>query len=124
MKTVIMTAALALAFAAPSVGQAHPKGERHYYAPHAKGPPHAKGAHRAKGHPHGMPPGQARKAWRQGQYMPRTYVVERTYYVVEPQRYNLRPAPAGYRWVRVDGDVYLAQTQTGLIAEVVRNLIQ
>ena len=49
--------------------------------------------------------------------------MERTYYIAEPARYRLRTPPPGYRWVRVGNDVYLAQTETGLIAEVIRSLI-
>ncbi|HZZ37074.1 MAG TPA: RcnB family protein [Caulobacteraceae bacterium] len=74
--------------------------------------------------PYGMPPGQVKKAWRRGQYLPRAYFTTRSYYVLEPARYRLRPPPFGYRWVRVDGDYYLVQTRTGLIADLVTSLIR
>lgn len=110
MKTTVMTAALAVAIAAPGAALAKPHHHDH-------------DGWRGKGHPHGMPPGQAKKHWSRGEYMPRGYVVERTYYIAEPARYRLRTPPPGYRWVRVGNDVYLAQTETGLIAEVIRSLI-
>lgn len=110
MKTALITTALAFAIAAPGAAIAKPH-------------PHGDDGWHGKGHPHGMPPGQAKKQWSRGEYIPRGYVVERTYYIEDPARYRLRQPPPGYRWVRVDGDVYLAQTETGLIAEVIRSLI-
>lgn len=38
--------------------------------------------------------------------------------------YRLPALPAGYRYVRVDGDVYLTQTRTGLITNVIAGLLQ
>lgn len=38
--------------------------------------------------------------------------------------YRLPAPPAGYRYVRVDGDVYLTQTRTGLITNVIAGLLQ
>lgn len=59
--------------------------------------------------------------YRSGQYLPRTYYTQQTYYVT-PTTYNLRPPPPGYEWVRVGNNVYLTQTSNGLIADVVANL--
>ena len=61
--------------------------------------------------------------YRSGQYLPRDYYVNRTYYV-QPTMYGLQPAPPGYEWVRVGNNVYLTQTQTGLISQVIANLIR
>lgn len=61
--------------------------------------------------------------YRSGQYLPRNYYVNRTYYV-QPTVYGLRAPPPGYEWVRVGNDVYLTQTRTGLIADVVANLLR
>jgi Ni/Co efflux regulator RcnB len=74
--------------------------------------------------PYGLPPGQAKKMglYATGQHLPRTYYTNRTHYITDYDRYNLRVAPPGYRWVRVGNDVYLAQTRTGLIAEVIAGL--
>lgn len=58
-----------------------------------------------------------------GQYLPRDYYVNRTYYV-QPTVYGLAAAPPGYEWVRVGNNVYLTQTNTGLIANVVANLFR
>ena len=75
--------------------------------------------------PYGMPPGQAKKVYvyTRGQHLPRDYYANQTYYVVQPQQYDLRAAPPGYQWVRVGNDVYLTQTRTGLIADVIANLL-
>ena len=74
--------------------------------------------------PGGMPPGQYKKQfdYNVGARLPRNYYVNRNYYVTDYDRYNLRVAPPGYQWVRVGNDVYLAQTRTGLIAEVIADL--
>jgi Ni/Co efflux regulator RcnB len=58
-----------------------------------------------------------------GQYLPRDYYVNRTYYV-QPTVYGLQPPPPGYEWVRVGNNVYLTQTNTGLISQVIANLIR
>ncbi|MDP3869758.1 RcnB family protein [Phenylobacterium sp.] len=73
--------------------------------------------------PGGMPPGQYKKLYRQGQRLPLSYV-KPSNYVADPSAYQLRTAPAGYRWVQVDNQYYLAQTRTGLISEVVSALIR
>ena len=122
MKAVIIgtaaAAALALSPAAAMAGDKH-DGKHKGKGKHASYQNHDSG----KGHPHGMPPGQAKKMWRQGERLPVTYITQR-YYVSEPARYRLAPAPYGYRYVRVDDQIYLAQTQTGLISSVVSALLQ
>lgn len=76
--------------------------------------------------PGGMPPGQYKKTYEYavGAHLPRTYYSSRSYYVTDYNRYRLRTPPSGYQWVRVDNDVYLAQTRTGLIAEVIADLLR
>ncbi|MDP1616482.1 RcnB family protein [Phenylobacterium sp.] len=122
MKTlVIAAAAIALAAPASALARPHPDYHGDRYERDHRGD-HHRGKHADKRHPHGMPPGQAKKRWSRGEHVPRAYVTERTYYITEPARYRLRQPPPGYQWVRVDNDVYLAQTQTGLIADVVLSL--
>lgn len=124
MKTImIAAAALAMALPASALARPHPDyhGDRDRYERDHRGD-HHRGKDYGKRHPHGMPPGQAKKRWSRGEHVPRAYVTERSYYVLEPARYRLRQPPPGYQWVRVDNDVYLAQTQTGLIADVVLSL--
>jgi Ni/Co efflux regulator RcnB len=65
-----------------------------------------------------MPPGQARN-WTVGQPIPRgvtTYAV--------PQRViaQLPPAPYGYRYTRIDGDIVLVQQQNNLIVDIIQGL--
>jgi Ni/Co efflux regulator RcnB len=74
-------------------------------------------------HPHGMPPGQAKKLYGVGQRMPVAYVNDRQYIIYEPARYRLRTPPAGYRWVLYGEDAYLVRTETGLVSEVIRALL-
>jgi Ni/Co efflux regulator RcnB len=100
MKRMLMAAAAIAVLAAPAAALAD-KGGGH------------------KGHPHGMPPGQAKKYWGKGERLPPVYISERRYYVTEPWRYDLRPAPYGYRYIIVDDRIYLAQTTTGLILDVI-----
>ena len=75
--------------------------------------------------PHAMPPGQLKKMRRyaRGERLPRAYYASPTYYIAQPARYSLPPAPYGYRYVRVGNDVYLAQTRTGLISQVLLGLL-
>ena len=74
--------------------------------------------------PHGMPPGQAKKMWRQGERLPSMYYTQQRYYVTNPSRYNLSPAPYGYRWIQVGDTYYLAQTETGLISQLIGTLVR
>jgi hypothetical protein len=67
-----------------------------------------------------IPPGHAKKIWGKGEYLPREY---REVYFDDWQRHDLRPAPRGYRWVLVEDDVYLADVATGLIRDVVIDLL-
>lgn len=67
-----------------------------------------------------IPPGHAKKIWGKGEYLPPEY---RTIYFNDWDRYDLRPAPRGYRWVLVEDDVYLADIATGLITDVVIDLL-
>jgi hypothetical protein len=73
--------------------------------------------------PGGLPPGQAKKLWARGERLPRPYYVETRYVIVQPQRYRLPPPPFGYRWVDVNGDAYLVQTRTGLITDLVLDVL-
>ena len=70
----------------------------------------------------GLPPGQAKKLYGRGQILPPTYIAP-TYYVREPVRYDLPPPPRGERWVLVDGNAYLVRSETGLIIDVVADLL-
>jgi Ni/Co efflux regulator RcnB len=107
MKLPLIVAAAALALtAAPSVAD----------------PGHGKG-HGAKAHPHGMPPGQAKKMWRRGERLPVTYVAPR-YYLSDYARYDLPPPPPRYRYVYVEERVYLVDPTTRLVRDVLDVLIR
>jgi Ni/Co efflux regulator RcnB len=54
--------------------------------------------------------------WARGGVVPYGY---RNFYVQDPYFYNLRPAPAGYRWVYVDNNLVLMALATGIIADIV-----
>jgi Ni/Co efflux regulator RcnB len=58
-----------------------------------------------------------------GQRLPSRYYSDRTYYV-RPSLYQLPPAPYGYEYVRVGNAVYLTQTETGMISQVISNLLR
>lgn len=137
MKTLLAAAAVAsLALGAPLAAQADPggHGNGHGNKGHDKGHEAARyqgeephnGAWTPPGlakKPGGMPPGQYKKMYRQGQRLPSSYIAPR-YYVANPEANRLREPPAGYRWVQVDNQYYLAQTRSGVIAEVVSALIR
>ena len=106
MKVHLIVAAAALAFAA---------------APAAADPPHGMGG--PKAHPHGMPPGQAKKMWRRGERLPVSYVAPR-YYLTDYARYDLPPPPPRYRYVYVEERVYLVDPTTRLVRDVLDVLIR
>ena len=74
--------------------------------------------------PHGMPPGQAKKRWSQGERLPDQYYSQSRYYVADPSRYNLAPAPYGSRWVQVGDNYYLTRTDTGVVNQIVSALLR
>jgi Ni/Co efflux regulator RcnB len=74
--------------------------------------------------PYGMPPGQAKKVWGQGDRLPNQYYTQSQYYVANPSAVNLAPAPYGSRWVRVGDNYYQAQTQTGVVSQIVSALLR
>ncbi len=85
-------------------------------------PPHAKGESLPPGlaKQGKLPPGHAKKIWSRGEYLPADY---RDHYFGDWRRYDLREAPPGYRWVRVDEDAYLTEVATGLIVEAMIGLL-
>lgn len=96
----------------------------------AHGQHHGHGKHESKAHKeYRKDVRQAQKAeakaykrWAKGQYIPRTYVVER-YYVRDYRTYDLAPPPQGYMWVRPypqDDTYYMVQLATGLISQIFR----
>ena len=63
-----------------------------------------------------LPPGIAAKRYVVGRPLPRTVVVDRVPTVLVPR---LRPAPAGYEYVIVDGDLVLMRSDSRLIADAI-----
>lgn len=119
MKIAIIAAVSAALLAAPVAALAHP--EKHHSGhgkKHGKGTPPGLAKK-----PGGMPPGQYKK-WVRGERLPRSYFDDRSYYIEDPARYRLSPAPAGYRWVQVRDDAYLADTSNGVISNVILNLLR
>ena len=74
------------------------------------------------GKPHGSPPGQVKKMWRKGERLPTVYIAPQ-YFIAEPRMYRLAPPPPGHRWVVVEGDAYLVQTTSGVVAEVIAGAV-
>jgi Ni/Co efflux regulator RcnB len=72
----------------------------------------------AKKHNGCMPPGQARK-WAVGQPLPRD-VVE--YEVPRPVLVQLPPAPVGYRYERVGGDIVLVRVNGRVVVDIMLNI--
>lgn len=65
-----------------------------------------------------MPPGQARK-WAVGQPLPRDVVV---YEVPRPILVQLPPAPVGYRYERVGGDIVLVRIGNRVVVDIMLNV--
>jgi len=69
-----------------------------------------------------MPPGQAKKArYVVGQALPTTV---RYYAVPQPVLVQLPPAPVGYRYVTVDGDVVLMAVATRIVVDALSGLLR
>ena len=66
-----------------------------------------------------MPPGQVRH-WVVGQPVPRNVVV---YSVPQPVIMQLPPAPYGYRYSRIGGDIVLVQQQNNIIVDIIQGLL-
>ena len=73
---------------------------------------------------YGMPPGQAKKMWSQGERLPNHYYTQQRYYVADPSRYNLPPAPYGSRWVLVGDNYYQTRTDSGIVSQIVSALLR
>lgn len=106
----------------PPGPQGHPGPQVHRPgpAPHMQGGPAARPVH-----PHGIPPGQAKRMgagpnhnWVKGGRVPPQY---RGYqYVVNDWRgHGLRQPPRGHQWVQYGGDYLLVAIATGVIAQLI-----
>jgi len=112
---LLATAALSLLAAPAFADPPQHKGKGHDQT-HRAGPPGLASK------PHAMPPGQAKKLYGKGEYLPRGYYSQQHYINDARYRSQLPPAPAGYRWVRYGDDAYLVQARDGLISRIVRSL--
>jgi Ni/Co efflux regulator RcnB len=61
------------------------------------------------------------RKWQKGQRFDSRYA--QNYRVVTPNRYHLRPAPRGYRWVQSGNDAVMVGITTGIIASVIAGAI-
>ena len=66
-----------------------------------------------------LPPGQARN-WVVGQPVPSNVTV---YSVAQPVIRMLPPAPVGYRYARIGGDIVLVQQQNNIIVDIIQVLL-
>jgi Ni/Co efflux regulator RcnB len=66
-----------------------------------------------------MPPGRAPQ-WVVGQPVPRGVT---SYAVPQPVIMQLPPAPYGYRYSRIGGDIVLIQQQNNLIVDIIQSLL-
>ena len=66
-----------------------------------------------------VPPGQVRY-WQVGQPIPRNVTI---YSVPQPVIQILPPAPYGYRYARIGGDIVLVQQQNNLIVDIINGLL-
>ena len=66
-----------------------------------------------------LPPGQVRN-WVVGQPVPRNVTI---YSVAPPVVRMLPPAPVGYRYARIGGDIVLVQQQNNIIVDIIQVLL-
>ena len=67
-----------------------------------------------------LPPGQAKKRYVVGQRLPQTIVYQAAPTILVQR---LAPAPSGYQYVMVDGDVLMLATGTRLVVDAIRHLV-
>lgn len=72
----------------------------------------------AKKHNGCMPPGQARK-WRRGEPLPRNVAVRP---VPRDLEVRIGPAPRGYRYVEVAGDILMIAVGTSMVVDAIDDL--
>ena len=66
-----------------------------------------------------LPPGQVRN-WVVGQPVPTNVTV---YSVAQPVIRMLPPAPVGYRYARLGGDIVLVQQQNNIVVDIIQGLL-
>jgi Ni/Co efflux regulator RcnB len=121
--------ALALSFGVPTMADAQHRNDDHHDGKHdgdhdrGRGPPDREEHSGRYYAPRYEPPqGYEQHAWHRGEIMPRHHYVDR-YVVVEYRNYGLQEPPHGYRWVRVDNDMVLVAIASGVIADVLLNVL-
>ena len=97
-------------------GDAHHSAVREYYGGEFQSGRCPPGL--AKKHNGCMPPGQAKK-WELGRPLPRDVIF---YEVPRPLVIRLGQPPAGYRYVRVAGDILMIAAGTALVVDAIRDL--
>lgn len=70
-------------------------------------------------HPRGYRKGHH---WGAGERLPKAYLANR--YYVDYRQYNLQPPPAGHQWVRVDNDFVLTAIATGVVVDVLQDVLR
>lgn len=100
-------------------------GGPHYQYQHPAPPPPAVRPGKPA-HPHGMPPGQAKKRmgagpqhkWVKGTRLP--YQYRTPHYVVNDWRHHgLKQPPRGYQWVQYGSDYMLVAIASGIISQLI-----
>ena len=66
-----------------------------------------------------MPPGQVRNL-AVGQPVPTNVTI---YLVAKPVIRMLPPAPVGYRYARIGGDIVLVQQQNNIVVDIIQGLL-
>lgn len=137
MAALVLGASSLSAFAQPgqhgSQGQGHgaqkkqPKGPQHTQPArqHQAPAPHYQAQPQHPAHPHGMPPGHAKRMgagpnhnWVKGSRVPPQYRSHQ--YVVNDWRgHGLKHPPRGYHWVQYGGDYLLVAIASGVIAQLI-----
>ena len=106
----------------------HQQGPQHKGPQHQGAGPDRKGPQmqpQQSGHPHGMPPGQAKRMgagpnqnWVQGGRVPAQYRTQH-YVVNDWKRHGLKQPPRGQQWVQYGSDYVLVAVATGVIMQLI-----
>ena len=118
---MLLSAAVAMAAVAPSLADAQGRG---------RGKGHGNAAHGSSGHPHGcppglanrnppcVPPGQARRMYRQGQQLPSDFGGYTPFGSIPAEIRDRYDIPDGYRYIYRDNVVYVVDPTTRLVQTI------
>lgn len=126
-KLMLLSAAAAMVAVAPSLADAQGRGKgkgqgathSRTHPSHVAGHPHGCPPGLANRNPRCVPPGQARRMFREGQRLPVNYSYYTRYDAIPLTVRNQYGIPTGYRYIYRDNVVYVVDPTTRLVRDII-----